>query len=107
MAAVSETIQTIARLTPLPDVMAMVDIEVKPVTPRTVDLSAAQGRTLANDAMSRARPNVSIAMLDGWAIDADTTLGAGGYTPALLLRTPTRIEFGQPMPPGTDSVAPF
>jgi molybdopterin biosynthesis enzyme len=107
MAAVSETIQTIARLTPLSDVLSMVDIEVKPVTPRTIDLNVAQGRTLANDAMSRARPNVSIAMIDGWAIDADTTLGAGGYTPALLLQTPTRIEVGQPMPPGTDSVAPF
>jgi molybdopterin biosynthesis enzyme len=107
MAAVSETIQTIARLTPLSDVHSMVDIEVKPVTPRTIDLNAAQGRTLANDAMSRARPNVPIAMIDGWAIDADTTLGAGGYTPALLLQTPTRIEVGQPMPPGTDSVAPY
>lgn len=107
MAAVTETIQTIARLTPLADVLSMVDIEVKPVTPRTIDLNAAQGRTLANDAMSRARPNVALAMVDGWAIDADTTLGAGGYTPALLLQTPTRIEVGQPMPPGTDSVAPF
>jgi molybdopterin biosynthesis enzyme len=107
MAAVSETIQTIARLTPLSDVHSMVDIEVKPVTPRTIDLNAAQGRTLANDAMSRARPNVPIAMIDGWAIDADTTLGAGGYTPALLLQTPTRIEVGQPMPPGADSVAPY
>jgi molybdopterin biosynthesis enzyme len=107
MAAVSETIQTIARLTPLSDVLSMVDMEVKPVTPRTIDLNAAQGRTLANDAMSRARPNVSIAMIDGWAIDADTTLGAGGYTPALLLQTPTRIEVGQPMPPDTDSVAPY
>jgi molybdopterin biosynthesis enzyme len=107
MAAVSETIQTIARLTPLSDVLSMVDMEVKPVTPRTIDLNAAQGRTLANDAMSRARPNVPIAMIDGWAIDADTTLGAGGYTPALLLQTPTRIEVGQPMPPDTDSVAPY
>lgn len=107
MAAASETIQTIARLTPLADVLAMVDLDVKPVTPRTIDLAAAAGRTLAVDALSRARPNVSIAMLDGWAIDADTTLGAGGYTPALLLQTPTRIEVGQPMPPGADSVAPF
>ncbi len=107
MAAVSETIQTISRLTPLADVLATVDLDVKPVTPRTVDLAAAQGRTLAVDAMSRARPNVAIAMLDGWAIDADTTLGAGGYTPALLMHTPQRIEVGQPMPPDTDSVAPF
>jgi molybdopterin biosynthesis enzyme len=107
MAAASDTIQTIARLTPLADVLGMVDLDVKPVTPRTIELVGAAGRTLAVDALSRARPNVSIAMLDGWAIDADTTLGAGGYTPALLLQTPTRIEVGQPMPPDTDSVAPF
>ena len=107
MAAASETIQTIARLTPLADVQAMVELDVKPVTPRTIELSKASGRTLAVDAMARARPNVAIAMLDGWALAADATLGAGGYTPALLLEPPQRIESGQPMPPDTDSVAPF
>jgi molybdopterin biosynthesis enzyme len=107
MAAPSDTIQAIARLTPLADVQAMVDLDVNPVTPRTVELSKASGRTLAVDAMARARPNVAIAMRDGWALAADTTLGAGGYTPALLLETPQRVETGQPMPPDTDSVAPF
>ena len=43
MAAASETIQTIARLTPLAEVLAMVDLEVKPVTPRTLELTAAAG----------------------------------------------------------------
>ncbi len=107
MAAPSDTIQTIARLTPLADVLAMVDLDVKPVTPRTVETSKASGHTLAVDAMARARPNVAIAMLDGWALAADATLGAGGYTPALLLVPPQRVEVGQPMPPDTDSVAPF
>jgi molybdopterin biosynthesis enzyme len=107
MAAASETIQTIARLTPLADVLAMVDLDVKPVTPRTIELGKAFGRTLAVDAMARARPNVALAMLDGWALAADTTLGAGGYTPALLLVTPQRVEVGQPIPPDADSVAPF
>ena len=107
MAAASETIQTIARLTPLADVLAMVDLDVKPVTPRTVELTAAAGRTLAVDAMAPARPSAALALLDGWALAADATLGAGGYAPALLPQTPQRIEVGQPMPPGTDSVAPF
>jgi molybdopterin biosynthesis enzyme len=107
MAAASETIQTIARLTPLADVLAMVDLDVKPVTPRTVEVGRAAGRTLAVDAMARTRPNVALAMLDGWALAADTTLGAGGYTPALLLETPQRVEVGQPIPPDADSVAPF
>jgi molybdopterin molybdotransferase len=107
MAAASETIQTIARLTPLADVLAMVDLDVKPVTPRTVELTVAAGRTLAVDALAPARPSVTLAMLDGWAIAADASLGAGSYAPALLPQTPQRVEVGQPMPPDTDSVAPF
>ena len=107
MAAASETIQTIARLTPLADVLAMLDLEVKPVTPRTLDLASAAGRILAVDAMAPSRPSAALAMLDGWALAADATLGAGNYTPALLTQMPHRVEVGQPMPPDTDSVAPF
>ena len=88
MAAASETIQMIARLTPLAEVLAMVDLGVKPITPRTVDLTAAAGRTLAVDAVAPWRPSLALAMLDGWALSADATLGAGGYTPALLLEPP-------------------
>lgn len=105
--AASETIQTITRLTPLAEVLAMVDTEVKPVTPRTLDVAAGMGRTLAADAGAPARPSAAIALLDGWAVAADDTLGAGGYAPALLMHTPPRVEAGQAMPPGTDSVAPF
>jgi molybdopterin molybdotransferase len=107
MAAASETIQTIARLTPLADVLAMVDLDVKPITPRTVELTAAAGRTLAVDALAPTRPSAPLALLDGWAIAADATLGAGSYAPALLPEMPQRVEVGQPMPPDTDSVAPF
>lgn len=107
MAAASETIQTIARLTPLADVLALVDLDVKPVTPRTVEVTAGSGRTLAVDAVAPARPNSALALLDGWALAADATLGAGGYSPALLADAPYRIEAGQPMPPDTDSVVPF
>jgi molybdopterin molybdotransferase len=103
----SETIQTIARLTPLDEVLAVVDAEVKPVTPRTLDVGAAAGRTLANDALAPARPSAAMALLDGWAVSADETLGAGSYAPAPLLRAPPRIEVGQAMPAGTDSVAPL
>jgi molybdopterin molybdotransferase len=107
MAAASETIQSISRLTPLADVVAMIDLDVKPVTPRTVELTGAAGRILAVDVMAPARPSTALAMLDGWAIAADATLGAGSYAPALLPETPQRVEVGQPMPPDTDSVAPF
>jgi molybdopterin molybdotransferase len=107
MAAASETIQTISRLTPLADVLAMVDLRVKPVTQRTLDVTAAAGRTLAVDAAAAARPTAAIALQDGWALAADMTLGAGGYATVQLLHPPQRIEAGQPLPPDTDSVAPF
>lgn len=107
MAAKRESLQLISRLTPLADVLGLIDAEVKPVTPRPLDLAAAAGRTLAKDASAPARPAAATALADGWALAADLTLGAGGYAPALLPRAPTRVEAGQPMPPDTDSVAPF
>ena len=82
--AASEAIQTISRLTPLTDVLLMIDAEVKSVTPRTIDVSAAAGRALATDAMAPARPASSLALQDGWALSSDETLGAGGYAPAPL-----------------------
>ncbi len=107
MAANSEALQLIGRLTPLAEVLALIDAEVKPVTPRAFDVAAAAGRTLAADASSPARPSAPIALADGWALSADLTLGAGGYSPAMLARMPSRVEAGQAMPPDTDSVAPF
>jgi molybdopterin biosynthesis enzyme len=107
MAATPDSSQIIARLTPLTDVHAAMDLRVKPVAPRTADVAQALGRVLAADALVPARPNAALALLDGWAMRADDTLGAGNYTPALLLNAPQRIEVGQPMPPDTDSVAPF
>jgi molybdopterin biosynthesis enzyme len=107
MAANTESLQLIARLTPLKDVLALIAAEVGPVTPRTVDLDAASGRTLAADVTAPARPSTPIALADGWALAADLTLGAGGYAPVTLPRVPSRVETGQAMPPGTDSVASF
>jgi molybdopterin molybdotransferase len=107
MAASSDTIQTIIRLTPLTEVLATVDSEVKPITPRTLDVAGAAGRALASDATAPARPSWAMALQDGWALAADDTLGAGGYAPVQLMTTPQRVEAGQAMPPGADSVAPL
>jgi molybdopterin biosynthesis enzyme len=105
--AVSETIQTIAKLTPLADVLLTVDADVKPVTPRTIEVFAATGRALAAAVLAPARPASALALQDGWALSSDETLGAGGHAPSPLLRTPSRIEAGQALPAGTDSVAPI
>ena len=103
----SEILQTITRLTPLADVWSLVDAWVKPVVPRTLDIGAAAGRVLAADATGAAHPAGAIALQDGWALAADATLGAGTYAPALLPHIPPRIDAGEPMPAGTDSVAPI
>src|SRR4029078_12561912 len=105
--AASEAIQTISRLTPPAHVVLMIDAEVKALTPGTIDVSTAAGRALATDAMAPARPASSLALQDGWALSSDETLGAGGYAPAPLARGPPRVEAGQAMPAGTDSIAPI
>ena len=107
MAAASETIQTIARLTPLADVLAMVDLDVKPVTPRTIELAAAAGRTLAVDAMAPARRARRWPCSMAGRSPPISPWAPAAMRPSLLPQTPQRIETGQPMPPDTDSVAPF
>jgi len=107
MDAVSETNPTIAKLTPLADVLALIDQEVKPVAPRNVVPGEALHRVLAADVVAAALPRQALALIDGWALAAETTLDAGGYAPALLPSAPVRIEAGQPMPAGCDCVAPF
>ena len=107
MDAVSETNPTIAKLTPLADVLALIDREVKPVAPRNVAVDETLHRVLAADAVAAALPRQALALIDGWALAAETTLDAGGYAPALLPSAPVRIEAGQPMPAGCDCVAPF
>ncbi|MBI3705463.1 MAG: hypothetical protein HY244_16820 [Rhizobiales bacterium] len=105
MDAASDPIQTIARLTPLADLLAMIDREVKPVAARPLALDAAGGRVLAEDVVPPRRPDYATALLDGWALAADATVGAGGYSPASLPAVPQRVDVGQAMPFGTDCVA--
>ena len=87
--------------------LAIIAAEVAPVAPRTLDVAMAAGRVLAADAIAPSRPDAAMALQDGWALAAEETVGAGGYAPVLLMRMPQRVEAGQPMPVGTDSVAPL
>ena len=69
--------QRIARLTPLADVLARLDALVKPVTPRTAELAAALGQTLAEDVIIHAAvPATARALRDGWALSSDLTTDA-------------------------------
>ena len=107
MAAASETIQTIGRLTPLAEVLALIDREVMPVAPRRIALTRALHATLAEDVIAETRPTAPLALIDGWALNADLTRDAGSYAPAPLPQVPPLVETGPPMPAGADSVAPF
>jgi molybdopterin molybdotransferase len=100
-------IQTIRRLTPLADVHTLLAAGIQPAPPREVPLAEAAGCVLAEPVAVTARPGFAVALQDGWALCAEDTLGAGGYSPAPLPQQPVRIEAGARMPPGTDCVAPF
>ena len=57
--------------------------------------------------MTAERPTSSIALADGFAVDAAAVADAGPYAPALLPALPQWIEAGQSLPGGTDAVAPL
>ncbi|HEX2352064.1 MAG TPA: molybdopterin-binding protein [Xanthobacteraceae bacterium] len=99
--------QRIARLTPLADVLARLEALVEPVTPRAAGLSAARGRTLAEDVVIPAPiPATARALRDGWAVRSDLTVDASGYAPAPL-PSAVRLDVGEPLPGDADAVAPL
>lgn len=102
-----ETLQRIARLAPLTEILARLDTVAAPVTPREIEPAAAVGATLASAAVAPAdRPPVATALRDGWAVASELVLDAGPYAPAPLTPPPVWVETGQPMPAGTDAVLP-
>jgi molybdopterin molybdotransferase len=99
--------QRIDRLTPLADVLARLDALVEPVAPRSAELAAALGRTLAEDVLVASPiPPAARALRDGWAVPSDLTIDAGGYTP-VPLPFALRLDVGEPLPNGADAVAPL
>jgi molybdopterin molybdotransferase len=99
-------LQRIERLTPLADVIAVIDAQVTPIAARDIDLAAALGRVLASDIRADQRPQMALALRDGYALRSEETTDAGSYTPAPL-SSAVRVEIGEPVPPGTDAVAPI
>ncbi len=100
--------QRIARLTPLADALAAIDALVRPVQTREAAVAAALGRVLGADAVvANSRPVRALALRDGWAIRSEETADAGSYAPAILAALPARIDTGEPLPAGTDAVAPL
>jgi molybdopterin biosynthesis enzyme len=108
MVAHSEMVQRIARLTPLAEVLALIETLAAPVPPQQVLLREAFGRVLAEDLVApSARPSAATALRDGWAVRADNLADAGAYAPAPLPQPPVWLDAGDPVPPGADAVAPL
>lgn len=105
--SVDSTIQRIAHLTPLRNVLALVEAGVGAVKPRRCPLASAHGRVLAEDVMARRLPPAPIALRDGYAVEAAAIADAGPYAPLPLPAKPQRVNAGEPLPSGTDSVAPL
>jgi molybdopterin biosynthesis enzyme len=99
--------QRIARLTPLADVLARLDALVRPVAPRTAELAAALGQTLAEDVIIHAPvPATALALRDGWAVSSDLTTDASAYAPAPL-PSAVWVDVGEPLPGDADAVVPI
>jgi molybdopterin biosynthesis enzyme len=108
MVAHSERVQRIARLTPLGDVLALVETLARPVAAQQMPVERAFGLTLAADATAAAaRPPAALAMRDGWAVRADDLIAASAHGPLPLPQPPAWCETGEPLPAGCDAVAPF
>jgi molybdopterin molybdotransferase len=106
------------------EVVRLLDERVRPLSAETVAVPHACGRVLAADVIAElAVPGFDRAAMDGYAVRADETFGAGPYNPLewrvvgeSLPGRPfagevspgqaVRIMTGAPVPAGTDAVVP-
>lgn len=108
MVAHSEMVQRIARLTPLAEVVAMLEAAAQPVAAQRIALPAAFGLTLAENACAAGpKPATAIALRDGWAVRAELISDASAYAPAMLPQPPRWVEVGDRVMADADSVAPL
>ena len=117
-----------ARRTTVEDALAWIDStvpELGDLGVEDVSLNCAAGRVLARDVVSRVNvPGFARAMMDGFAVVAEDTLGATSYNPLPLTILGTslpsvafpgsvapggavRIMTGAPLPEGADAVLPI
>jgi molybdopterin biosynthesis enzyme len=100
--------QRIRRLTPLADVLATVDTQVRAVMPREFPLAGAGGFTLAEDVRAAdAAPPRPAALHDGFAVRSDMTADASTYAPIPLAHKPVQVDAGDFLPADADAVASF
>ena len=104
---VDSTNQRLGRLTPLSAIFALIETRVGAAAPKTLDIEAARGYTLAKDVIGAVQPVSAIALRDGFPVDSALVADAGPYAPVLLPLSALRIDVGEPLPRGTDAVLPL
>jgi molybdopterin molybdotransferase len=113
-----------ARRAEVADVWQWIDRHAQPLPPQTVDIDHASGRVLAGAVVAGVDvPAFDRSAMDGYALRADETTGAGDYNPlafrvigSALPGRPfdgtvqageaVRIMTGAPLPAGADAVVP-
>jgi molybdopterin molybdotransferase len=105
--AVDSSIQRITRLTPLSAILALIESRVVAAAPQKSAVATALGCTLAEDVVTSQLPPMTIALRDGFAVEAGAIADAGTYSPVPFASKPQRVDVGEPLPSGTDAVAPF
>ena len=99
--------QRIARLMPLDDLMRRIAECVHPITPREMRAAAALGTTLAQDiVVAELHPAAPLALIDGWAVRAESTVDAGPYAPTVLPHL-HEVAVGEALCGDSDAVAPL
>ncbi|MGO9673261.1 MAG: hypothetical protein ACLPSF_03670 [Methylocella sp.] len=95
------------RLTSLADALAAVAPFCGEVAPVSVCVEAAGGSVAAEPIAAAAdAPSAAIALIDGWAVTAQETVGASSTAPIFPAVRPVRLAFGDALPAGTDAVLP-
>ena len=103
----ADSIQRIARLTPLDAILALVQSRVAAVTSRRAPIAQTLGAVLAEDVQPHECPPRPIALRDGFAVAAAEIADAGPYAPLPLTLMARRVDTGDVLPSGTDAVAPL
>ncbi|MGB6534883.1 MAG: hypothetical protein WBF58_02860, partial [Xanthobacteraceae bacterium] len=98
--------QRITRLTALSEILTLIDERVTPVKPQKSKLDNALGFVLAEDIFASEQPPHTIALHDGYAVEAGAFGDAGPYMPVPLPSTARRIDAGEALPNGCDAVLP-
>ncbi|CAO3415102.1 molybdopterin-binding protein [Azospirillum endophyticum] len=96
-----------ARRAPVTEAWAWIDDRIVPPPARSLPLVECAGLRLAEAVMALGDwPPADRAAVDGYAVAAADTLGAGSYNPVPLTAA-VAVTAGDPLPPGCDAVVPF